>query len=111
MIETGEFHSLAEARSWALHQEVLVRILERPELIERARGRVATWLSSPEDHPYASEWKALLDGPPAKLQAVLVGKDARACTLRQASPFAGTLDNATRWRILKQPGLRRREAS
>jgi len=110
VISPGDFHSLAEARSWALHQEVLARLVEHPELVARAKQRVAKWLLSPEDHPYAPAWEELLLGPPDRLHAALVGKDPHWCTLRQASPFAGALDSATRWRILRQPELRSREA-
>ena len=109
MIAPDEFHSLAEARSWALHREVATRLATQPELIDRAKQRVGQWLTSPEEHPYATAWAALLQGSLEELHAVLVGKDHWACTLRQASPFAGALDNITRWRILKQPELRPRE--
>lgn len=106
-----DFHSVAEARSWALHREVAARIVKQPELLERAKERVRGWVERPAEHPYAMTWKALLEGPPEELQAALVGKDSGWCTLRQASPFAGALDSATRWRILKQPGLRSGEKS
>lgn len=110
MVAIYGFHNLAEARSWALHQEVAARLDTQPELVERARRRVATWLLDPSRHPYASAWKELLSGDIPELQNALVRKDTEMCTLRQASPFAGALDNRTRWRILKQPELRKREA-
>lgn len=110
MIVLSDFHSLAEARSWALHQEVAARLATRPELIDRAKQRVAEWLEHPGEHPYATAWAGLLEGPQETLLAALVGKEACWCSLRQASPFAGALDSTTRWRILKQPELRPREA-
>lgn len=58
-----EFHSLAEARSWALHREVAARVQARPELVERARKRVARWLVRPTEHPYAAAWAELLQAP------------------------------------------------
>ena len=106
-----DFHSLADARSWALHEEVAARLLVQPELIVRARERVAGWMSRPAEHPYASAWSELLLLPPQKLRDSLTDKGDRMCTLRQASPFAGALDAATRWKILKRPELRPREAS
>lgn len=106
----GAFHSLAEARSWALHKEVAARLEHRPEIVERARQRVERWLKDSAQHPYASDWRHLLDGGIEHLKKELLSVDSRMCTLRQASPFAGALDNRTRWRILKQPELRHREA-
>lgn len=106
-----DFHSLAEARSWALHREVAARLRAQPELVQRAAERVARWLARPTEHPYAAAWNELLQVPIEKLQKALVDKGSRMCTLRQASPFAGALDAPTRWKILKQPELRGREAS
>lgn len=106
MATRKDFHSLAEARSWALHSEVSARLAERPELVERARKRVAEWLSRPDEHPYSKDWQELLDGELVQLRAALVETSDRMCTLRQASPFAGALDSRTRWQILKRPELR-----
>jgi hypothetical protein len=108
---SDDFHSLAEARSWALHSEVARRLPSSPQLIERAQRRVEQWLKDPARHPYASSWSQLLSLETPELVMALARKDAEMCTLRQASPFAGALDSRTRWEILKQPALRSREAS
>lgn len=104
-----EFHSLAEARSWALHQEVAARLERSPELVHSARQRVAGWLRDPGAHPYAAEWDDVLEQPLEAIRRALTDKGERMCTLRQASPFAGALDAKTRWEILKRPELRPRE--
>lgn len=106
MPDTASFHSLAEKRSWALHQEVARRLVRQPELVERARRRVSAWLEHPSEHPYARDWHALLALDEAALADALGDTSAWMCTLRQASPFAGALDNRTRWEILKRPELR-----
>jgi hypothetical protein len=108
---SDDFHSLAEARSWALHSEVARRLSSNPQIIERARKRVQEWLDDPVRHPYAKSWNELLCGAPTELALALMRKDDEMCTLRQASPFAGALDNHTRWQILKQSALRPRETS
>lgn len=104
------FHSLAEKRSWALHQEVAARLRAQPDLVVRTRARVRGWLQDPASHPYAAEWQALLALSLQDLCAALESRDARMNTLRQASPFAGILDSRTRWQILKRPDLNSREA-
>jgi hypothetical protein len=103
-------HSLAEARSWALHREVAARLWEHPEIIERAQQRVQKWLLTPALHPYARDWQELLAGSTENIIEALLSTGEQMCTLRQASPFAGALDSRTRWHILKQPELRHREA-
>lgn len=107
---TGVFHDLSERRSWALHQEVAARLVEHPELVERARARVTDWLRDPLRHPYAADWQELLQGDTVILAAALVEVNPRMQALRQASPFAGALDSQTRWRILKRPELTGHEA-
>jgi len=104
------FHSLAEARSWALHAEVAARLAASPELVLSAQQRVSGWLTRRAEHPYAAAWDDLLRLPLGQLGQALTDKGERMCALRQASPFAGALDAATRWSILKRPELRSREA-
>jgi hypothetical protein len=108
--DVPSFHSLAEKRSWALHQEVARRLSDQPELRERALKRVRSWLTVPARHPYATDWQLLLEGSLPELQAALASASKRMCTIRQASPFAGALDSRTRWQILKRPDLTHREA-
>jgi hypothetical protein len=91
-------HALADATSLALHREVASRLRAEPSLVGRARERVAGWGDGA--HPYYRDaWTALLDGPLDALCALLESDSERARELRQASPFAGIVDSATRWRI------------
>ncbi len=80
-------------------------------MLAQAKRRVQGWLERPREHPYAQDWMQLLEGDEAELIAALKSPEARMCTLRQASPFAGALDAKTRWKVLKSPELRGREAS
>lgn len=95
-------HRLAEARSLALHRAVAERLRMHPELLDRARQRVHSWL---EDgtvaRPYAEAWLALLRGTLEEVTAAIVDTGERARDLRQCSPFAGVLDPRERWRILR----------
>src|SRR5690606_34808641 len=97
-----QFHSLSEARSWALHCAVAERLRREPDLIEGPRARVLSWLSDPAAHPYARAWNELLNCSGEELLIALVKNDETMCTLRQASPFAGILSSKERWNILKQ---------
>jgi hypothetical protein len=80
--------------------------MSEPALLARARSRVAAWLEQPERHPYAEDWRDLLDGELESLCQALVSTDPKMQTLRQASPFAGAIDSRTRWQILKRPDLK-----
>ena len=89
-------HPLADRTSLALHTEVARRLRSDPALVARAAARLDVW----DAHPHhTAAWRALLAGPLDVLCEVLEGEDERATELRSASPFAGALDAATRWRI------------
>jgi hypothetical protein len=96
-------HALAEGRSLALHRAVAERLRADPSLIERARRRVEDWLRDGSvARPYAEAWREVLAGTVDHVAGFLEDPGARACQLRQASPFAGFLDARTRGAILRQ---------
>jgi hypothetical protein len=93
-------HRLGEERSIAMHAAIAARLVAEPELVSRARQRVAGWLADGSvARPYAEAWRQLLALPPAELARTLVDPGERARALRQASPFAGALPPAERWAI------------
>jgi hypothetical protein len=103
MPRTVNSHRLAEERSLAYHQAVAEKLAAEPQLLDRARARVQSWLASGEVHPhYASAWKEILARSIAEVQAFLAQDSENARALRQVTPFAGALDPRTRWRIWRQ---------
>ena len=94
-------HAIAERTSLALHREVARRVREEPELLARARARVASWGDRVHPH-YRDRWAALLDEPLDVLCAVIEADTEESRDLRQVSPFAGFLDPATRWRVWQE---------
>ena len=98
---------LAEERSLALHEAIATRILEHPELVERARARVRGWLQDGSVHrEYAERWTTLLARPVNEIAEAIVCRDQASHDLRQVSPFAGALDPRTRWSIRREVALR-----
>ena len=96
-------HRLAELTSLRLHAEIAGRLADEPELVDRARARVASWLETGSVRaPYAEAWAAALAGPLEMLHALLIDDGEEARALRQASPFAGAIDPRRRWAIWRQ---------
>lgn len=96
---------LVEQRSLALHQEVARRILADPGLIDRVRARVEQWAASGSVHQrWIEAWREILARSPAGIAAAITDPDETGAEIRQCSPFAGVVDAATRWQILR--GLR-----
>jgi hypothetical protein len=93
-------HTLAEERSIELHRAVGERLLAQPALLDRARARVQGWIETGSTHPfYAQAWAEVLRRPVGEIVSMLTDPGERARALRQASPFAGFIDNETRLRI------------
>jgi hypothetical protein len=96
-------HAVAEDVSLELHRAVAERLLARPDLLERARRRVAGWLRDGSvARPYAEAWRAILAEPVDGVARFLVDPGERARQLRQASPFAGLLSPRERWSIWRR---------
>jgi hypothetical protein len=95
-------HRAAEQRSLAYHRAVARRLND--EVVADALVRLRRWRQDGRIHPrYAEAWEALLTGPRMRLRAAMTADDDEAAALRQSSPFAGTLSEPERRRVL---GLR-----
>lgn len=98
-----DLHRLAEERSVAYHRVIAERLLRQPEVLERARQRVQTWLATGAGAPpYARKWAEVLAGDPSSIAAFLVERSELADELRQSSPFAGALQPRERWKIWRE---------
>jgi hypothetical protein len=97
-------HRLAEERSVAYHSAIAERLLAQPEVLDKARRRVETWLAAAgtEAPFYARQWAAVLARDPASIAAFLVERSELADELRQSSPFAGALTPQERWKIWRE---------
>lgn len=96
-----DLHRLAEERSVAYHRVIAERLLRQPEVLEKARRRVESWLTSGAPF-YARKWAEILAGDPPAIAAFLVERSELADELRQSSPFAGALSPRERWRIWRE---------
>lgn len=99
-----DLHRLAEERSIAYHRVIAERLKSRPEILEMARQRVRTWLSSPRTGGqfYAQRWAEILSGDVPSIAAFLVDRSELATELRQSTPFAGALNPQERWKIWRE---------
>lgn len=93
-------HRSAELRGLAYHRAVADRLDD--EVVADALVRLRRWTAEGRVHPrYADAWERLLTGSRARLAAALRADDDEAAALRQSSPFAGTLSEDERRRVLR----------
>lgn len=98
-----DLHRLAEERSIAYHRLIAERLGTQPEILERARKRVETWLSSGTYVPfYARKWAEILAGDISSIAAFLTDRSELAVELRQSTPFAGAITPQERWKIWRE---------
>jgi hypothetical protein len=96
-------HRLAEERSLAIHRHIASLLDESAPALEAAKKRVRSWLEGDRvARPYAEAWLGLLERPIAELKSALTDPSEAGRALRQASPFAGSVDPQTRWRIWRE---------
>jgi excisionase family DNA binding protein len=88
----------AELQSLAYHRLVAERLDD--ELLTEARRRLQRWRNSGRvDARWADEWERLLNLPRSRLAKAIAADTPRARQLRQASPFAGALNEHERRRL------------
>lgn len=93
-------HRRAELRSLAYHRAVAQRLDER--MVQEARRRLGRWETDGRmDERYAQEWRKVLSWPLPRIARLISRDSQRSRDLRQSSPFAGTLSEAERRRILE----------
>jgi hypothetical protein len=96
-------HRLAEERSVAYHRVIAERLKSQPEVLENARRRAETWLTTAATPPfYAWKWVEILAGDVPSIAAFLVERSELADELRQSTPFAGALQPRERWDIWRE---------
>lgn len=93
-------HRKQDLMSLAYHREVARRLLRDANVRRSAIARLARWQRQGAIHRhYASRWSELLGLPDEELAGHLVRDDEDMQTLRQTSPFAGTLSPRERWAL------------
>jgi hypothetical protein len=98
-----DLHRLAEERSVAYHRAIAEKLLQQPEIVEKARRRVQEWMASRAEPPfYARKWEEILASDISTIAAFLVERSELADELRQSTPFAGALDPQERWKIWRE---------
>jgi len=98
-----DLHRLAEERSLAYHRAVAARLLADPALVDRARARVSTWLTSGDVHAeYARAWERILGASVHSIASSITDDSQEARALRQTTPFAGVVPPRERWAIWRE---------
>lgn len=93
-------HRRAELRALAYHRVVATRLEDR--LVDDVRRRLARWRAEGKiDDRYAQRWEQVLGKPLGTIRRVIAQDTPEARDLRQSSPFAGTLTEQERRRILE----------
>lgn len=95
-----------QERSLWLHRAAVAHVLTDPTAaLAAARSNVENWLLAQRPDGAAAarlrEWSDLLDQGVDAVVEAMISPDARACELRQNSPFAGVLPDDVRRRVLQ----------
>lgn len=95
-------HRPAELRSLEMHRLIAERLTA--EIVARAKERVGQWLEDGRPvHPYwAQQWQRLLERPVDEIRELLAADTQEMRDLRQATPFAGVLDESERRQIIEE---------
>jgi hypothetical protein len=94
-------HDRARALSLAYHRAVARRL--RKPMVDEARHVLFRWREQGRIDPrYADRWERLLSRPLPEIRRALVDDTQEADDLRQNSPFAGSLSEPERRRLVSE---------
>lgn len=94
---------LAALRRRRLHEMVAHRLVDRPELLDSARERLASIShANPAGHPYHVRWLELIEGPRHELLRKMTEDSDEADLLRRESPFTALIDPNERLTIFQR---------
>ena len=97
---TASGHRRAELQGLAYHRAVADHLTRQD--VRDARRRLARWRAGGLiDERWADRWENLLDQPIRDIRRTISANDDAATDLRQSSPFAGTLSELERRRVLE----------
>lgn len=95
----GSGHRGAELRALAYHRAVAQRLDK--ETVRDAHERLARWSSQKRIDPRnAQKWETILEEPISQIAKLIGSDNEHMRELRQSSPFAGTLNEPERKRVL-----------
>ena len=95
-----------QERSLWLHRALMTPLMTSPEeVLDRARANIGRWRAEHRSDGmtvrYLDAWERILDEGLEAVFDTLVSTAPEACELRQNTPFAGVLDDATRVQVLR----------
>ncbi len=97
---TRRGHRSAGLRALALHRAVALQLDHR--VVRDAKRRLRRWEEGGQiDARWAERWAAILDQPLDEIRQAITADDEAAADLRQSSPFAGTLSEPERRRVVE----------
>jgi transcriptional regulator with XRE-family HTH domain len=98
-----------ELRTLALHEAVVEKLHEDPELVlAKARAQLLVMRNADDENRasvYLRTWSRLLEGPVDELTTVMVSTDQPARDLRQSSPFGGVLSDKARLEVIRRAAV------
>ncbi|HYM45293.1 MAG TPA: hypothetical protein VES65_03935 [Solirubrobacteraceae bacterium] len=96
---SGNGHRAVERRGLAYHRAVARRLDE--QIVRDARSRLTRWRSQDRLDPrYARAWEEILAMTPTQIAQTIAADTPGMRDLRQNSPFAGSLNEPERRRVL-----------
>ena len=90
-----------------MHRVIAGKLRTHPELLEIAKENLVRWsVRDGRSQPYWDRWREILARPLPEILKLIVENSERMTAMRQASPFAGVLDESERKEILERFSLR-----
>lgn len=96
-------HRVHEIRSRVFHAIIAEKARRNPQILARARERVAAWErdGGPTHPTWTRHWRDLLAQDDTTVLDAIVGDDEQMRDMRQSTPFAGALTEEERLGLIR----------
>ncbi|MHB1681044.1 MAG: hypothetical protein ACYCTB_11160 [bacterium] len=92
-------HIRIDERSLAMHKVIAEKLLQNPELLQKAKENIKRWRSQGVKVSAFKEWEDIIDSGLENTVAALKSNSEKYIRLRQSTPFTGILTSKERREI------------
>lgn len=84
-------HNRIDARSLAMHRIIAEKLIQNPELLQKAKDNIKRWRLQGVEVSAFREWENIIDNGLNNVIRIITENTEESVRLRQSTPFTGIL--------------------
>ena len=84
-------HNRIDARSLVMHRVIAKKLMQNPELLQKAKDNIKRWRMQGVEVSAFKEWENIIDSGLNNVIRIITANTEESARLRQSTPFTGIL--------------------